>query len=186
MTISNLEDLFLHELKDVYDAERRLLKALSKMTKKVTSEALQATFEEHAAETEEQISRLERVFEILDKSARGKKCAGMEGLIKEGDEFMKEEDPGAPLDAALIGAAQKAEHYEIAAYGTLVTYARMLELDEAAELLEETLTEEKEADRKLTEIASEINFDAQHADEEEEEEEPPARKSRRRQPVRAR
>ena len=156
--MENLDELFEHELRDTLDAERQLLKALPKLAKAATSEDLQAAFEEHASVTEEHVGRLETIFKRLDKAARGKHCPGMEGLIAEGDELMKEEEPGAPLDAALIGAAQKAEHYEIAAYGTLSAYAKLLGNDEAVELLEATLAEEKETDEKLTAIAAELNL----------------------------
>jgi ferritin-like metal-binding protein YciE len=161
MSISNLEDLFVHELRDVLDAERQITKALPKMMKAATSEDLKAAFEEHLAVTEEQIGRLENVFKTLGKAARGKHCAGMEGLLKEGDELIKEEEPSAALDAALICAAQKVEHYEIAAYGSLATYAELLELEDAVDLLGETLNEEKETDEKLTNIASSLNLVAQ-------------------------
>jgi ferritin-like metal-binding protein YciE len=111
--------------------------------------------------TEEQIGRLETIFQSLDKAARGKHCPGMEGLIKEGSEMLKEEDPSPTLDAAMIATAQKVEHYEIAAYGTLVEWAKILEMDEAVELLQTTLAEEKETDEKLTQIASELNLMAE-------------------------
>lgn len=163
MSISNLEELFVHELRDVLDAERQLLKALPKMAKTAESPELQAAFEEHVGVTEQHVERLESVFATLDKAARGKKCAGMEGLVKEGAELIESEEPGAPLDAALIGAAQKAEHYEIAAYGSLVTYAKLLEMEEAVDLLGQTLEEEKETDARLTQIASEINLVAEKA-----------------------
>jgi ferritin-like metal-binding protein YciE len=113
--------------------------------------------------TEEQIGRLETIFQSLDKAARGKHCPGMEGIIQEGSEMIKEEDPGPALDAALIASAQKVEHYEIAAYGTLVEWAKILGMDDAVELLQQTLAEEKETDEKLTSIASELNFEAQAA-----------------------
>lgn len=158
MSLENLDDLFFHELRDVLDAERQLLKALPKLAKTAESEALKAAFEEHIGVTEGQVARLETIFKSLDKAARGKHCAGMEGLIKEGEELIKEEDPSPQLDAALICAAQKAEHYEISAYGSLAAYARLLGNDEAVELLEATLAEEKEADEKLTSIASELNL----------------------------
>jgi ferritin-like metal-binding protein YciE len=161
MSISNLEDVFVHELRDVLDAERQITKALPKMMKAATSEELKAAFEEHLAVTEEQIGRLESVFKTLGKAARGKHCAGMEGLLKEGDELIKEEEPSAALDAALICAAQKVEHYEIAAYGSLATYAELLELEDAVDLLGETLNEEKNTDEKLTNIASSLNLVAQ-------------------------
>jgi ferritin-like metal-binding protein YciE len=169
MSITNLEDLFLHELKDVFDAEKQLLKALPKMAKAATSEELQTAFEEHAEVTEEQVGRLEQVFELLGKPARGKKCVGMQGLIEEGKELISEEDPGAPLDAALICAAQKSEHYEIAAYGSLVTYAKLLEMNKAVKLLEATLAEEKETDQQLTTIASELNLLAEEESEDSQE-----------------
>ena len=161
MSIKSLEDLFVHELKDTLDAERQITKALPKMVKAAESEDLQAAFEEHLAVTEEQIGRLETIFESLDKAARGKHCHGMEGLLKEGEEMIKEEEQGPLLDAALIGGAQKVEHYEIAAYGTLLEYAKLLGMDDAVELLETTLSEEKETDEKLSQIASEINLVAQ-------------------------
>jgi len=161
MSVRNLDELFLHELKDVLDAERQITKALPKMIKAAENEDLQAGFEEHLSVTEEQIGRLETIFKTLDKAARGKHCHGMEGLLKEGDEMIKEEDPGPVLDAAMIAAAQKVEHYEIAAYGTLVEYAKLLGMDDAVELLQTTLAEEKETDEKLSEIASEINLVAQ-------------------------
>jgi ferritin-like metal-binding protein YciE len=163
MSISNLHDLFVHELRDVLDAEKQLLKALPKMAKAAESEELSAAFEEHLGVTEEQVDRLERIFASLDMAARGKKCAGMAGLVEEGKELIEEEEAGAPLDAALICAAQKVEHYEIAAYGSLIAYAKLLDMGEAVELLEETLAEEKEADEKLTSIASELNLAAEEA-----------------------
>jgi ferritin-like metal-binding protein YciE len=163
MSIANLEEVFVHELRDILDAERQLVKALSKMAKAAASEDLQAAFEEHKSVTEEQIGRLETIFESLDKAARGKKCVGMQGLVEEGSELINEEEPGAPLDAALICAAQKVEHYEMASYGSLVAYAQLLGMDDAVELLETTLAEEKETDAKLTSIASALNLEAQAA-----------------------
>jgi ferritin-like metal-binding protein YciE len=161
MSINNLEDLFLHELKDILDAERQLTKALPKMAKGAENEELQAAFEEHLSVTEEQIGRLETIFESMDKAARGKHCAGMAGLIEEGSELLKEEEPGPAVDAGLICAAQKVEHYEIATYGSLVEWAKILEMDDAVELLETTLSEEKETDEKLTQIASDLNLVAE-------------------------
>jgi ferritin-like metal-binding protein YciE len=161
MAITNLEELFVHELKDVLDAERQILKALPKMVKAAQSEELKAAFEEHLGVTEAQVERLETIFKSLDKAARGKHCPGMEGIIKEGDELIKEEEASPALDAALIGAAQRVEHYEIASYGCLVEYAKLLEMDDAVEQLEATLAEEKETDEKLTQIASELNLVAQ-------------------------
>jgi ferritin-like metal-binding protein YciE len=161
MSVENLQDLFLHELKDVLDAERQITKALPKMKKAAESEELQAAFDEHLRVTEEQIGRLETIFQSMDKTARGKHCPGIEGIITEGSEMIKEEDTGPALDAALIASAQKVEHYEIATYGTLVEWAKILGLDDAVELLQTTLAEEKETDEKLTGIASELNLVAQ-------------------------
>jgi ferritin-like metal-binding protein YciE len=164
MSITNLEEVFVHELRDILDAERQLVKALPKMAKAASSEDLQAAFQEHKSVTEEQIGRLETIFESLDKAARGKKCVGMEGLVEEGRELIQEEEAGPPLDAALICAAQKVEHYEMASYGSLVAYAKLLGMDDAVELLETTLAEEKETDEKLTGIASELILMAQVAE----------------------
>jgi ferritin-like metal-binding protein YciE len=161
MSVKNLDDLFEHELRDTLDAERQIVKALPKMAKAATSEELSAAFEEHKAVSETQIERLEKIFKGLGKAARGKHCHGMEGLLKEGEDLIEKEEPGPALDAALIGAAQKVEHYEIAAYGTLATYAKLLENDEALTLLLETLDEEKQTDETLTGLASEINLEAE-------------------------
>jgi ferritin-like metal-binding protein YciE len=161
MSVENLEELFLHELKDVLDAERQITKALPKMAKAAESEELRAAFEEHLSQTEEQIGRLETIFQSMDKAARGKHCPGVEGIIKEGSETIKENDTGPALDAALIAGGQKVEHYEIASYGTLVEWAKILGKDDAVELLQQTLAEEKETDEKLTAIASELNLVAQ-------------------------
>jgi ferritin-like metal-binding protein YciE len=162
MAVSNLEELFVHELRDVLDAEKQILKALPKMAKAAESEELRAAFEEHKAVTEMQVERLETIFQSLGKAARGKHCHGMEGLLKEGEEMIKEEESGPVLDAAMIASAQKVEHYEIAAYGTLATYAKLLEDEEAVDLLGQTLDEEKETDETLTQIAAEINLVAEH------------------------
>ena len=166
MSMSNLEDLFLHHLKDTYDAEKRLLKALPKMKKAASSKTLQTAFQAHTAETEQHVARLEQIFEMIEKPARGKKCVGMEGLIEEGKEVMEEDAPDSVMDAGLISAAQKVEHYEIAAYGTMATYAEILGLKDALRLLKQTLGEEKQTDEKLTKIASSINFEAEAEDEE--------------------
>lgn len=180
MSLASLEDLFLQELKDTYDAEKQILKALPKMAKAVESEELRAAIEEHHAVTEKQVERLEEIFQMLDKPARGKKCLAMEGLLKEGSELLKEDAEPAVLDAAIIAAAQKVEHYEIAAYGTLATYAEILGYGDAKELLGETLEEEKETDEALTEVASQINFEASQESEEDEEEEATAGRRRSR------
>jgi ferritin-like metal-binding protein YciE len=175
--ISTLEELFVQELRDMYDGEKQITKALPKMAKAAENEELSSAFEEHLEQTRGQIERLEQIFEQLDMKARGKHCAGIAGIIEEGTEVMSEaEDPA--LGAALVAAAQRVEHYEIAAYGTLVTYARQLGHEDAAELLEQTLNEEKETDRKLTELAeSYLNEQAKQGEGEEdmEEEEKPAR-----------
>src|SRR6187431_1902586 len=158
MSVTNLEELFQHELRDVLDAERQILKALPKMIKAAESQILKAALTEHEGVTEEQVGRLETIFKSLDKAARGKHCKGMEGLLAEGSDMIEEEETSPTLDAAMIGAAQKVEHYEIAAYGTLVEYAKLLGMDEAIELLTTTLDEEKEADEKLSSIAAELNL----------------------------
>ena len=158
--MDNLNDLFEDTLRDTLDAERQLLKALPKLAKASTSEELGAAFEEHRAQTEGHVERLEKIFKSLGKAARGKHCPGMEGLVSEGSEIIKEEEEGVTRDAALIAAAQKAEHYEIAAYGTLATYAQMLGMEDAVTLLKETLAEEKQTDEKLSAIAAELNFAA--------------------------
>jgi ferritin-like metal-binding protein YciE len=161
MSLKNLDDLFMDVLKDTLDAERQITKALPKMAKAVESEELRAAFEQHLSVTKAQIERLVTIFGNMDKAARGKHCPGMEGLLKEGSELIEKEEPGPALDAALICAAQKVEHYEIAAYGSLVTYAKMLGMDEAVDLLSETLAEEKETDEALTEVAANINLMAE-------------------------
>ena len=151
---TGLKTLFKDELKDIYWAEKHLAKALPKMAKGATSNELKTAIEQHLQETENQISRLEQVFEIIGVKAAGKKCEAMEGLVEEGKEMMEEtEDGSLTRDAAIISSAQKIEHYEIASYGTLRTLANTLGLTDAAALLEETLNEEKNTDVKLTQIA---------------------------------
>jgi ferritin-like metal-binding protein YciE len=169
MAAENLQELFVEELRDVYDAEKQLTKALPKMAKAVESDQLRAALEEHLEITRMQISRLEEVFKSLGMAARGKPCEGMKGLIEEGSSHIEELD-GATLDAALIAAAQKVEHYEIATYGTLAKWADLLGRQDAKDLLGQTLEEEKEADEKLTGIAGQINPESQQEDSEEEEE----------------
>lgn len=163
MSVTNIEELFADELKDLYSAENQLTKALPKMAKASTSTDLRGAFESHLEETEGHIKRLEKAFEILEKSPRGKTCHGMKGLIEEGSEMMKEVEKGATRDAAMISAAQRVEHYEIAGYGTVVAYARLLGQEEIADLLQETLDEEKAADEKLGSIAETVNSDAKMA-----------------------
>lgn len=151
---SGLKNLFTDELKDIYWAEKHLAKALPKMAKGATSEELRSSIEQHLTETENQISRLEQVFELLGVKAAGKKCEAMEGLVEEGKSMLEEtEDGSMTRDAAIISSAQKIEHYEIASYGTLKTLANTLGMSEAANLLEQTLNEEKNTDVKLTQIA---------------------------------
>lgn len=170
MAAENLQELFVEELRDVYDAEKQLTKALPKMAKAVESEELRAALEEHLEITRMQVNRLEEVFKSLGIAARGKTCDGMKGLIEEGSTHMEELE-GSTLDAALIGAAQRVEHYEIAAYGTLATWAELLGHQDAKDLLGQTLEEEKEADEKLTMIAGQINPEAENEEEGEEEQE---------------
>jgi ferritin-like metal-binding protein YciE len=174
-----LHEMLVDEIKDLYHAEKQLTKALPKMAKAATHDDLREAFEMHLEETREQITRLEEVFEALGEKVKAKPCAGMAGIIEEGNDTMQEDAEGAVLDAALIAAAQRAEHYEIGAYGTCAEWARLLGLDEVVSLLETTLEEEKAADQKLTELAeSEINQAAVaegQSDDEEDEEEAPGR-----------
>src|SRR5665213_4054050 len=148
-----LDDLFHDTLKDIYYAEKKILAALPKMAKAAQSEELSAAFEKHHAETEGQIERLEQVFELIEEKPQGKKCAAIEGILEEGQEIMKEFKGSPALDAGLLAAAQAVEHYEISRYGTLKTWAKELGLNDAVRLLQETLSEEKETDVTLSEIA---------------------------------
>ena len=166
MANEGLRDLYIDELKDLYSAENQLVRALPKMAKAASSDELKQGFEEHLEQTRGHVQRLEKIFKSLDESPKGKKCAGMEGLVKEGSEVMEEDFEGALMDAALIGAAQRVEHYEIAAYGTASEFAKILGESEHVTLLEETLQEEKETDEKLTELAKEINPQANEEAEE--------------------
>lgn len=171
MKEESLRDLYIEELRDVYDAENQLLKALPKMAKAATHEDLKAAFEQHLEQTEEHVRRLEEVFQALDEKPKAKKCEAMKGLLEEGKQVM-EENAGSEdvLDAGLIAAAQKVEHYEIATYGTLRTWAEQLGFDDQADLLEETLDEEKDTDENLSELAmSCINIEAAEEGGEEEE-----------------
>ena len=166
-TMDDLRDLLIHELQDLYDAEHRITKALPKMRKAAGSADLQEAFDLHLQETEGQIERLEACFELLGEPAKRKKCHGIVGLIEEGQEEMDEDASQAVLDAALVGAAQKVEHYEMASYGTARTHAELLGNDQVAALLAETLDEEKATDEKLTALAETgINEAAADADEE--------------------
>src|SRR6266576_7024601 len=174
--MKDLRELFFEQLADVYDAEKQLLKALPKMAGNASSSELESAFREHLDQTETQIERLEEVFEILGKQPKGKKCEAMAGLIAEAKEMMEESEANVK-DAALIAAAQKVEHYEIASYGCLRTWADLLELDQASTLLQETLDEEKETDETLTDLAGTINVEAR--DESAEERTQPRRGSRK-------
>ena len=161
METNRLKHLYVEELKDLYSAETQMVKALPKMIKAATSEDLRAGFEGHLEQTKGHVSRLEEIFKALGESPKGKKCKGMEGLIKEGSEMMEEDFSQDVLDAALIAAAQRVEHYEIAAYGTVAAYADLLGESEHASLLRQTLEEEKDTDRKLTELSEDINISAE-------------------------
>ena len=157
-----LDELFHDTLKDIYYAEKKILSALPKMAKAAQNEDLTAAFEKHQAETEGQISRLEQVFDLIDQKPQGKKCAAIEGILEEGQEIIKEYKGSPALDAGLVSAAQAVEHYEIARYGTLRTWAEELGLDDAVKLLQETLDEEEATDQALTELAeSVVNQEAQ-------------------------
>ncbi len=184
-TAGTLHDAFLDELRDTYDAEKQLTKALPKLAKAATSPDLRAAFEEHLEQTRGHVERLEQVFESLEEKVRGKHCDGIAGIIEEGKSIMEEDFDDTTMDACLIAAGQRAEHYEMAAYGTLVAWARGMGHTDAAELLQETLEEEKAADQKLTSIAeSGINQEAAEAahpvdeDEDEGEDEAPVRGAR--------
>jgi ferritin-like metal-binding protein YciE len=156
--MENLQDLLVENLKDLYSAEKQLLAALPKMARKATTPSLKEAIETHRNETEEHVTRLEQALQMLGLPARGKPCKAMEGLIEEGKEILEEEAGDAVRDAGIIAAAQRVEHYEIAAYGSVVAYAKRLGNDEMAELLEMTLEEEKNADEKLNDIAEgEVN-----------------------------
>jgi ferritin-like metal-binding protein YciE len=158
MPVKNVQDLLLDELRDIYDAEKQLVRALPKMAKAASSEQLRVAFEKHLEETKNQVERLEQVFDKLDTRARGKRCEAMRGLVEEASELMEEIKIPQVLDAALIAGAQKVEHYEIAAYGSVRALAEACGHQEVARLLDETLDEEKEADQKLNQIAlSEVN-----------------------------
>ena len=172
MKLDSLEALLVDQLKDLYSAEQQLIKALPKLAKAATNQELREGFEKHLEQTRGHSERLDRIFANIEIKGKGKKCVAMEGLIEEGKELMEEDAEPEVLDAALIAAAQKVEHYEIASYGTARTYARILERDEAARLLQETLDEEMETDKKLTELAeSSINLRAAASDDDEDEEE---------------
>ena len=179
MELNSLRDLYIDELKDLWSAEKQLVKALPKMAKAANDPELSKAFLTHLRQTEQQVKRLEQIFEELGESPRGKKCVGMEGLIEEGQELIKEKPEPEVLDAGLISKAQHVEHYEIAGYGTVRTYAQLLGADRQAQLLQQTLDEEGEADKLLTELAeNSINLEAATAEGDEEGEEETTRSSR--------
>jgi ferritin-like metal-binding protein YciE len=151
--IKSLDDLFLHTLKDIYYAENQIVKSLPKMVEKATDPTLKSAFQSHLAETKNQVTRLERIFQMLNEPAKGTTCAAMDGILDEAQEVMGEIGDDIVLDAGMLSSAQAVEHYEITRYGTLVAFARRLGRQDCAKLLEETLAEEKETDRKLTQIA---------------------------------
>ena len=162
MPINSLQELFVNELKDVYNAEKQLIAALPKMAEAASSPDLSEALTKHLQETEGHVARLEQIFKELDLPARGKKCKGMEGLIEEGEEMIKMKGDPAAIDAGLIAAAQRVEHYEIAGYGCVRTYAKQLGDQQAAQLLQQTLDEEGTADKKLTQLAEQvINLEAE-------------------------
>jgi ferritin-like metal-binding protein YciE len=163
-----LKELYIDELKDLYSAENQLVKAIPKMAKAAASQELRKGFEEHLEQTKGHVQRLEEIFQALGESPKGKKCRGMEGLVEEGAEVIEEDFEGSLTDAALIGAAQRVEHYEIAAYGTVCAFAEELGQTEQLSLLNETLEEEKETDEKLTQLAEQINAQANEGVEKEE------------------
>jgi ferritin-like metal-binding protein YciE len=160
MSVETIEELLLDELKDIYSAEKQITKALPKMAKATTSPELKAAFESHLQETLGQIDRLDQIFDILGKPHKAKMCHGMQGVLEEGLEVLEETDKGEVRDAALISAAQRVEHYEMAAYGCVREYAKLLGQDKVAGLLEDTLEEEKAADEKLSMISKQVNSQA--------------------------
>ena len=190
MSADNLREALVEEIRDLYNAEKQLVKALPKMAKGAESDELREAFESHLEETEGQVTRLERVFELLDEKPRGKHCAGMAGIVEEGSEKLQEDMEGSVLDACLIASAQKVEHYEIGAYGTAIAWAEALGLNDVVEVLNETLEEEKAADEKLSALAEAgINQaatqgeSAEDADDmDEEEEDMPVKRGQQEQP----
>ncbi|GAB3195696.1 ferritin-like metal-binding protein YciE [Pontibacter aydingkolensis] len=162
MKLNNLKDLLIHELKDIYNAEQQITKALPKMMEACSSDRLRMAFEDHFKVTEKQIQRLDKVFEMVGEKATGEKCKAMEGIIKECESMMSERADKSVMDAALIACAQRVEHYEIAAYGTVRTYANQLGMQDVVKQLEMTLKEEKQTDALLTEIAEQaVNIKAE-------------------------
>lgn len=163
MNVENLQQLFVEQLRDLYDGEQQITEALPKLIEKASNPQLKSALQEHLDITNRQIDRLEEIFEQLDQDAEGETCKGMKGVIKEGDDLVGKADDPAVRDASIITSAQRVEHYEIAGYGTVKTYARQLGKPELARILEEILNEEKEADQKLTQLAESINIGAKAA-----------------------
>jgi len=158
MSMKNLQDLMIEELRDMYHAENQLVKALPQMAKAASTPALKEAFERHLKQTQNQVSRIETIFDELGGDPRGKRCKGMEGIVSEGAEVLEKEGPGGVIDAALIAAAQRVEHYEIAAYGCIRSYANLLGLSDIAKLVDQSLEEEEAADHLLSELAeTEVN-----------------------------
>jgi ferritin-like metal-binding protein YciE len=162
--MESLRDVLIEELKDLYDAEKQLVKALPKMAKAASNQELKEAFETHLEETRGHVERLEQAFQLLDEKAKSKPCEAMKGLISEGQQTMQEDFSEPLLDSAIICAAQKVEHYEIAGYGTVCAWARSMSLEDVADLLDQTLAEEKAADEKLTEVAGDVMSEAQAAE----------------------
>ena len=171
MAIRSANELFLDELKDIYSAERQAIRSYPRLAKAIRSSDLKAAVQEHLEQTKQQVERLDRVFEILEKRSGGKTCEGMKGLLEEGAEHIEEIEQGPLLDAALIAALQRVEHYEMAAYGTVVALAEAMGQTEIQQLLAQTLQEEKDTDEKLTEVSRSVNAEAIEGDQEEEDDE---------------
>jgi ferritin-like metal-binding protein YciE len=163
MPENSLQELYVEQLRDLYNAENQLVKALPKMVKAAQSDALRKGFEQHLAQTKGHVDRLEQIFGAMDESPKGRKCAGMEGLVEEGEEVIREQSGSDALDSGLIASAQRVEHYEIAGYGTVRTFAELLGDEEAVNLLQRTLDEERETDQKLTELAQQVNAQAMNS-----------------------
>ena len=179
MSMDSLKDLYIDELKDLYNAENQLLKALPKMAKKASAPELKRAFQDHLVQTEGHVNRLEKIFKGLGEKPTGKTCKAMKGLVEEGKEIIEEDGDDSVLDAALIGAAQRVEHYEIAGYGVVRTFASLLGENTAVDLLQRTLNEEGETDKKLTALAETvINVDASEAEEDEKPKSKAKKKSR--------
>jgi ferritin-like metal-binding protein YciE len=163
MSIGTMQELFVDELKDLYSAEKQIVRALPKLAKATTSEELRGALLQHLEETKEQVSRLEQIAEIVGKKLTGKSCVGMKGVLEEGSEVLEDTEKGEVRDAALIAASQRVEHYEMAGYGSARDFAKLLDMPDVAELLEETLAEEKAADKKLSEISKQVNTAAKRS-----------------------